>query len=207
MLYQRKPLPFHGENMKTLILSSCFLFLFIQKSSAEVERIMISWNTIICDGACNQRVKASLQKIKPVIDVQINDNQGVANLLWDSRYPFEYDPFRFAAGEAGIRFNDMRLKVKGKIVSNEKNIFLISDIDSAQFLLIGPTKIDPYRYVVPNNIISHPIPPRMEAQLLNARDLNQTVLVSGPLFLPRSYDRTLIIEQIQILEESSRKHR
>ena len=193
--------------MKTLFFLICVLFLFSQKSSAEVERIMISWNTVICDGICNQRIRTSLLKIKPVVDVQINDTQGVANLLWDSKYPFEYEPFRFAAGEAGIRFNDMRLKVKGKIVTNDKNIFLISDIDLARFLLIGPTKIDPYRYVVPNNIASHPIPAQMEAQLLNARDLNQSVLISGPLFLPRTYDRTLIIEQIQILQESTSKHR
>ncbi|MDP1879337.1 MAG: hypothetical protein Q8K60_00185 [Parachlamydiaceae bacterium] len=183
-----------------LILS---FFLKCGDVHAEIEKITIRWNPITGREMVVPGIIKSLTAIPAVSNVQADGASGSASMSWNPRSPFAYEPFKFAAGAAGIRFREMRLRIKGTIKTEEAYYYLLSSIDQSRFRIIGPAQTDPNRYIVTNNIETHHLSKLMANKLNQAADLQQEVVIEGPLFLPNSFPRTIILEQFLVPKEKN----
>lgn len=190
--------------MKKLFLKGLFsLIAFSTILQAEVEEITIRWNAMTCLDACIPRLESYLKEIKYISNLQINARSGAAVMGWSPNAPFSFEPFRLASGGAGVYFNDMRLRVRGTIAHDADNFYLVSTGDETHFLIIGPIHVEPGRYVPPYNLASHPLSAQTKAKLFEAEQNNQTVVISGPLYLPQQYPRILIAAQIRVQNKES----
>ncbi len=174
------------------------LLAFGHSAQAEVEQVIVTWNAFICQNMCTPFLERHLGAIREVTNLQINAASGAAVMSWDPNYPFSYEPFRYASSAAGIRIDSIRLRVRGTISHDNSNLYLVSNGDDARFLLIGPLHPEPGRYIPKYSLATHPLPPETQNQLLEAERKGFTVVISGPLFLPHFYPRTLICEQVKV---------
>lgn len=177
-----------------------FLWLFAIDLSAGVEEIQISWNALKCLYTCVPSIEKNLYQIGSVSDVKIDAQSGTATMKWDANVPFSYEPFRLASSAAGIRFRHMRVKVSGRIVHDGEFIYIQSPGDNSRFLLIGPIKTEPGRYIPNFSFETHPLTQRDKETLLRAERNGSTVEISGPLYIPSHWPRVLITEQIKVRE-------
>ena len=183
-----------------------FLFIFLAYLNplrAEVETIIVNWDAFKCQDLCTSLIARQFSAIKEVSNLQINAPSGTAVMGWDPNYPFSYEPFRYASAGVGIHITSMRLRVRGTISHDIENIYLVSNGDDARFLLIGPLHPEPGRYVPNYSLATHPLPPEMRERLLEAERKRLTVVISGPLFQPSHYPRTLIVEQMSVNARAS----
>lgn len=167
---------------------------------AEIEQIDIRWNAFKCLDACVPFIERGLQGIPQVTHIKINSKEGTASMGWNPASPFSYEPFNLASATAGIHFDEMRLNVKGTISHEGDNLYLTSSGDHTRFLLIGPVKTEPGRYVPRFNVATRPLTGDAKNQLLDAEKNGLMVNISGPLFLPSSHSLTLMAEHIKIYE-------
>lgn len=184
--------------MKILLKILCFLVVIEKSLLAEVEEIQLRWNAISCLETCIPLLQRNLMGIKHGTNVQINGRSGVAVMGWNPNYPFSYEPFRAAFAATGVLILEMRVRVRGTITHDVDNFYLISNGDDARFLLIGPLHPEPGRYVPHYSLTSYPLTPNIKESLLRAERNQLTVIISGPLYLPEKYPRTLITERIKI---------
>lgn len=162
---------------------------------AEIEQVSIAWNAFKCQSTCVSQIEQNLRTIKAAQDLKVSAS-GFATMKWDSNFPFSYEPFRYASAGVGIHITDMRVKVKGTIIQQGRDLYLVSDKDKTQFLLLGPLLSEPGRYA-PSNVDTHPLTPGMRNKLLDAMHTNSVLNISGPLLLPSHYHLALIAEQIK----------
>ena len=174
------------------------LLVCINSLPAEVEQIEIRWNAFKCLDTCVPLIQRNLLAIKHVTNLQINARSGTAVMGWNPNYPFTYEPFRLASSATGIHIDDVRIRVRGTIAHDGDNFYLVSDGDDARFLLIGPLRPESGRYIPNYSLATRPLSVTVKEQLLEAEKNQFTVVISGPLYLPRRYPRTLITEQIKV---------
>ena len=174
------------------------LLVCVNSLQAEVEQIEIRWNAFKCLDTCVPLIQRNLLAIKHVTNLQINARSGTAVMGWNPNYPFTYEPFRLASSAAGIHIDDVRIRVRGTIAHDGDNFYLVSDGDDARFLLIGPLRPESGRYIPNYSLATRPLSGTVKEQLLEAEKNQFTVVISGPLYLPRRYPRTLITEQIKV---------
>lgn len=190
--------------MQKQILTLFFsLFIATKGLIAEVEEVILRWNALLCLDICAPGIQRNLAGIREVSNLEINDRSGIATMGWNPNYPFSYEPFRLAMSAAGIAILDMRLRVRGTIAHDSSNVYLISNGDGARFRLLGPLMVDQDRYIPRYSMETHPLPPSVRAQLLDAELRGYTVLISGPMYLPAQYPRIITAEQIKILSDES----
>jgi hypothetical protein len=185
------------ENKKWISLL-LILLVFGNTAQSEVEQIVLTWNAFICQDMCIPLIERNFEAIREVRNLQINAPSGVAVMGWDPNYPFSYEPFRYASAAVGIHIDTMRIRVRGTISHDIDNVYLVSNGDDARFLLIGPLHPEPGRYVPNYSLDTHPLPPDIKDRLLEAERKGFTVVISGPLFMPSHYPRTLITEQVRV---------
>jgi hypothetical protein len=182
----------------SVLLACCALSAPLQ---AEIEQITITWNAFKCQDLCIPLIARSFGGIPEVNNkIEIDAPSGSAVMGWNPNYPFNYEPFRYAASMVGISIESMRIRVRGTISSDYENVYLISNGDDARFLLIGPLHSEPGRYMPVYNLASYPLAPEVRDRLIQAEKHRLTVVISGPLYEPGRFPRTLITEQIRVLE-------
>lgn len=166
--------------------------------NGEVQQINVTWNAFKCQSSCVSQIKSNLEGIAGVEKLEINSQAGSGVIIWKPNVPLSYEPFRYAAAAVGITIDSMRVRVKGTILRNGNNFFLISDGDGTTLQLIGPVASQPGRYIPLYNLASHPLSDAAIEALTRAEQNRSSVLISGPLFLPSYYPLTLIAEQIKL---------
>ncbi len=176
-----------------VFISLPVLHLFLH---GEIEQVTLSWNAFVCQKPCVDQLQQLLSATKGVKDLQVNSSAGTADLKWDSAFQFSYEPFRYVAGGIGLNFTAIKVRIKGTIVHDSGHLYLISDQDGSRFHLIGPIKTEPGRYTPKYNIETHPLPDDVKAQLFEIQRNGQSIVITGPLYLPAYYPLTLIISQI-----------
>lgn len=181
--------------MRNIWLSLLLIFLTSRDVTAEIEEVTVTWNAFTCQGPCLALINQNFKGINGVKNLQV-DPSGTAVMKWDSAYPFTYEAFRYASKAVGIHIRTMRVKVKGKVLQEGKDLFLVSSKDNTRFFLIGPVKAEPGRYA-PTNIALHPLTPGMIDTLMDAEKRNSTISIEGPLFLPGYHKLALIAERIK----------
>jgi hypothetical protein len=169
---------------------------------ADIVEMVMSWNALLCLDLCTDTLRQELSYINNLSDLQINPRAGTAVMRWKPNYPFSYEPFNLATRTVGIRIADFRLKVRGTIRKDQDNFYLVSLGDNTQFLLIGPIRAESGRYIIKQNIATHPLSAQMRQDLLIAAANQQIVEIEGPLFEPLRYWLVLIVEQLKIPKDS-----
>ena len=186
----------------TSLTSLAFLIFLIKFSDGrgEIEQFKISWNAFKCQSPCIELTKENFKKIEGIKDFTVNAEAGSADIKWDPNTPLTYDPFRYAAASVGFNIIEMRIRVTGKIRSDQQDIYLISHQDGTQFRLIGGIQTEPGRYPPKYNLNEHPLSLATRELLLDAEKQDKNITVAGPLFLPSYYYHplTLITEQINV---------
>ena len=184
--------------MRKSFISLLLLFAIGNKLFAGVEEVQITWNAFKCLATCAPLIERNLNSIGSVSDVRIDAQSGTAFMKWDSTTPFSYEPFRLAASAAGIRIRQMRIRVSGKITHEADQFYIHSDGDNSRFLLLGPIKTEPGRYIPNYNFETHPLTTQDQQKFFKAELNGSTVVISGPLYIPSYWPRVLITEQVKI---------
>ncbi len=184
----------------SLLLGLC---AFGNSLPAEVEQITVRWNAVTCYDTCTPLLENNLKAIANVTNLQMNGRSGAAVMGWNPHQTFSYEPFRLASSAAGVRLLDVRVRVRGTIAHDADRFYLVSTGDGARFWLLGPIVTGDNRYVPRYNPESYPLVGPVKTQLLEAQEKGQTVVISGPLYLPTRYPRTLIAEQVKIITKAN----
>lgn len=168
--------------------------------NAEIEQITVTWNAFKCQNTCIQQIEQHFTAIKAVRNFEMNPTAGSATMGWDNSESFSYEPFRYASAAVGIHIITMSVRVKGFVSHSGDDFFLNSDQDNTQFKLIGPIHTEAGRYTPNYNLATRPLPQSTKDKLLEIEKRRLPVIIEGPLFLPSRYPRTLITEQIKVIE-------
>jgi hypothetical protein len=174
------------------------LLCFFSTLQAELQQVVVSWNPLICRGACPSLLTGKLQAMGGLSGMQINAPAGLAQLNWSPNASLNLPAIYVAFRSIGLQLENVHVRVKGKIVKNQQNFFLVSTGDHSLFQLIGPTLLQPGQYRVNRNISTHPLPVAIQQQLSDAQAKQLSVSIEGSLFEPDRYALILIVEQIKV---------
>lgn len=163
----------------------------------EIEQINFSWNAFKCQSPCSDQIQGKFGSIKGVNELKVNAPQGIGEIKWDPTQRLSYEPFRYAAASIGFKINSIRVRVKGRIQHEERELYLISEQDGSRFHLIGPIQTEEGRYTPKYNLATHPLPKETATQFLETEKEETLVIIEGPLFLPSYYPLTLVTESIK----------
>lgn len=170
---------------------------------AEIEQITLKWTPGLCQSSCMRSLEQQFKNIKGVVNTHLNGPLGQGDLTWDPNTAFSYRSIEMAMALIGLGINDIRLRVKGNITHDERNIILISSSDHTHFFLLNNISIVPNQYVEENSAFNRLLTPQTRTQLLNAERNQQTVTISGPLFQPEnSPPLFLVIDSLSITEKA-----
>jgi len=180
-----------------IIFSVCLIFKSFSLK-AEIQEIVMKWNALLCLNTCEPFLSQQLNNIPNLSSVRIDPRAGTAIMKWKPEYPFSYEPFNLATRTVGIRIADFRMKIRGTIRQVQDNFYIISAGDNTTFLLLGPVRVTPNRYIVEQNIASHPLSADIRLKLLKLATDQQMVIIEGPLFEPLRYLLMLVVEQLKL---------
>ncbi|MCB1114546.1 MAG: hypothetical protein KDK62_07310 [Chlamydiia bacterium] len=183
---------------KKLFLSLAFI---LSSLSAEVEQVTLIWQPGLCGSGCVKGLYRELGKIRGIDTIDINEGTGRAYLTWKPDVKFSFQPINVAVRIVGIRVNDIRLKVRGKIHGSAQNLELISEGDKTPFRLLNPIIPQGNRAPELKSTLNRQISPEVAQELLETAKNNQTVLIEGQFFQPyRSPPNNLVIERVTVFK-------
>lgn len=160
-------------------------FFVAMKASAEIERVIITWDAIQCKSSCVAGLEKRFAKVPGVQAVKIDEGGGRAELTWKESFPFSFVPINWALRYIGIRERDVRVKVKGKIQVNNRMYYLVSDKDKTSFqLLNAATAQSSSQYVSEFNVLNRGLTESQIQEFSQAKAKNAFVEIEGSLFMP-----------------------
>lgn len=185
---------FRKKNFFTLAFLA---FVSCSSLSAEVQQVTLIWQPGLCNTKCVELLNKQIAKINGVASVAIDQGQGRAVIVWKNNVPFSFQPLNAAARYVGIRVNDIRLKVQGKLQPYGTQYKLISAGDNTNFILLNPLVPQPRTQVVAYNPSVRQLSPELAATLLDLSKRKQTVTIEGQFYEPyRSPPNYLVVENI-----------
>jgi len=165
---------------------------------AEVQRVTITWNSIMCNIRCGQLIEKKFKELREVQQVAVSPSIGVANLTWKPYVPFSYAPVKTAMQMVGAGVNDIRVRVRGKVRFEGDEVALYSIGDNTRFLLVSPLSPDPLRQLVEPHPSLRQMNPGLRERILRDVQQDMSVVVEGPLYRPASaWPLTIVIERMQ----------
>lgn len=181
------------------LLSCSILSLYTSYAHAEVEKIILKWNSAVCQRSCVEGLLSQLNRIPGVAEAKMSGGAGVLEIRWKPDHPFSYYPIKTAMQMIGLHIDDLRLTVRGTLSHSANQVFLNSLGDSSRFVLMSPTRPGTNRYVESKSLYTHELSPDLRAQLMEKENTNTVVTVEGPLFEPeqRSPPYFLIVESLR----------
>lgn len=168
---------------------------------AEIEKVTVRWRPQVCDASCASGLLETFKNIPQVAFVEVDPAVGQATLTWKPNERFSFQPINYAMRWIGPSIQDLRVRVSGIILAPDPygTISLVSLGDNTFFDLLGPIVPQTDRFVISQNIESHPLSSELRKKLLDAARNNFVVVISGPLFgFWRSTTLLLIVENLQI---------
>lgn len=174
---------------------------------AEIQSFTMIWNQQLCTPTCAAQLGQRLSHNTPGVQkAEVSQAAGRADVVWDPRVPFSFQPINNAVRFVGIRPRLFRIKVRGTVQAvNGRDFTLISTGDNTPFVLRGPIQPSLNRYTEQYNPQTHFLNPQLIQQLSEIARLRQTVIIEGPFFEPfRSPPNQLIIETLSVEEEKKR---
>ncbi|MBA2728903.1 MAG: hypothetical protein H0U49_12115 [Parachlamydiaceae bacterium] len=156
---------------------------------------MVKWLPTACLGTCVQSIAQQLQSTNGAAEIIINQQQGQALIRWKPRVPFSYNFINTAMRLVGPSVRDVRLKVRGTIVTTPSAVILKSLGDETQFVLLSPARGDINQYLPQNNLDAHALAPQTRQNFMDGEGDFTVVTVEGPLFEPQRMQGLYLIVQ------------
>lgn len=190
---------------KTSILKCLTVVLCLSNNlMAEIETVRIKWTPSLCRlESCIKGLEQQFRRVRGVADVEIDQPGGQTILRWRPDVQFTYPAVYTAMAMIGLSVDDIHLRVRGRIVHDAQNVFLISTGDETRFQLFGPIQAKQLEYNVQYNVIVHPLPDDIRARLLEAEKTRKNVLIEGPLLMPERSPPDplqLIVERLDVTQ-------
>jgi hypothetical protein len=184
---------------RLILLTTAVIQLAVATAYAEIEHITVRWKAAQCLAPCVRNVVQQLSRLGGTAEVVANQPQGQADIRWRPYVPFSVNYLTIAMGLAGPTIEDIRVRVRGTIISTPSAIILQSMGDNTQFVLLSPLQGDPRFYIPQNAIQSYVLAPEVRAQFLDAQRAGAIVTIEGPLFKPvQTSGLYLITQQVSI---------
>lgn len=163
---------------------------------AEIQLITVKWIPTACLAPCVQSIAQQFVRMSGAAEFRLDQAQGQADIRWKPRAPFSVEYLNTAMRVAGPSIHDIRVKVRGTIVSTPNAILLQSLGDNTQFLLLSPTRGNVNEYMPTQSFDVHQLAPEVREKFMQAERTNTVAVVQGPLFEPiRTMGLYLIVEQ------------
>ncbi len=176
------------------LLCSTFYPLF-----GEVQRITVTWNSIMCNVKCGELIEKKFMALKELDQVNVDPSRGVANLKWNPETPFSYTPIKTAMAMVGAGVNDIRVRVRGVVVEEGRNVALYSLGDNTRFLIVSPLRPELGRQTVLPHPSLRELSPELRDRILRDAEQDKIMVIEGPLYKPsRSPPLMIVTERIQV---------
>ena len=182
-----------------LFLTLILLASIVSPLNGEVERITVSWNSAICNAHCAELIEKNFMNLQELDQVNVDPGRGVANLRWNPETPFSYAPIRTSMAMVGAKINDIRVRVRGVVREEGKDVALYSLGDNTRFLLVSPIRPQPHRQTVLPHPSLRELDPGLRDRILVDAEQDKIMVIEGPLYKPsRSPPLMIVIERIQV---------
>lgn len=192
--------------MKFIYLILAIFLSFSSSISAEIDKVTVTWTSVLCRDACGQLLYKQFSKIKGVSSVEVNQQAGIAYLKWKENVKFSFAPVNLAMQMVGLGLRDIRISVTGTVRATGKYFSIISLGDNTEFYLLSPVTPQGQGYVNQFNTANRQLSPEMEQKLFNAQNERKIVTIEGPLFMPwRSPILYLVIANMSVKETPSQE--
>jgi hypothetical protein len=168
---------------------------------AEVERITVTWNNVMCNVQCGELIARRFGAMKELEKVEVNPSTGVANLKWNSKFTFSYVPIKTTMQMVGAGIDDVRVRVRGKAKEEGRDVVFYSIGDNTRFLLASPIRPDPRRQVVFPNPTLMQLDPDLRERIMTDAKQDKVLVIEGPLYKPwwsPPLPLMIVIERIQV---------
>jgi hypothetical protein len=164
--------------------------------------VTLSWKPAACAPTCYPVLERRLGDIPAVAEVKFNYSKAMAELRWKPNQPYDDRLVRTPVAWSGLVLNDVRIRVRGTITHDDKNVYLVSLGDGTKFPLVSPPSPNNLRYVVKNNPSTYTLEHDLENELLDAEDNFEIVTIEGTLITPFRPPVHLIVEGVQYPQDS-----
>ncbi len=191
--------------MKKLII---FLILIsVAPLTGEIQTLEVSWRAETCWESCARSLEKQLDRVGGIQDFSINQPGGFAIINWKPNVPFDLISISNALRMVGLTMEQLKLSVKGKIVSNRSGATLVSSGDGSSFVLISPLTPSMTEQVTRFTPQNRELSADTREKLVEAEAQGQLATIDGVLLRPaRLPPYYLIIERIRFSkpEENSK---
>lgn len=168
-------------------------------TNAEIQQVVIKWTPGLCTASCIAGLDKAFKKIDAVASTSLDQAAAQAVLQWKPNYPFSYTPIDYAMNAIGLYVTEFRMKVRGTIIHDKTNVFLVSLGDNTSFTLLSPTIPAPSQAASLYNVESYQLTPQLRERLIATEAQHQVVSIAGPIFTPwLSPPLLLIVESLNI---------
>jgi hypothetical protein len=178
-------------------ISISIFLLLVMPIHSEVEEVIFKWNAAICRATCIPFIAKQLEDMPQVTEFRLEAHTGIAYVHWNPKVEFSFGYFNFASRAAGIRIEDIRVRVKGTIIHDHDDIYIISSGDNTHFKVVGNLKTHVNQYTIQANVANHLFSEKQFERLLDAEEKREIVTIEGPLFEPQKNYLTIVSEKIK----------
>lgn len=184
-----------------MIAMLCPISLF-----SEIQQVTIKWIPMQCQASCMKGLEAAFRKIPGVTAINMNQPGGQAELQWRPNAILAMGPINAAMSSIGLSIEDIRVRVRGSIVHDDRDVYIVSLGDSTMFKLMGPLVPKPNQYTMNSSVYNRPLSPQMRDELLQAQADGKLAVLTGPLFeSERSPPIMVIVESLRYVREEERR--
>lgn len=164
------------------VLFSILLFFVPLQIAAEIELVVIRWGNVLCQDSCIRTVTNQIRRLNGAAELIVSQPDAQVSIRWKPFTPFTVDSIRSVMSASGLRFEDIRVHVRGTIVRSGRAFVLRSIGDNTSFILIGPAQASMTITVANNNLDAHILSPELQQQFADAERDSVVTVVDGPLF-------------------------
>ncbi len=93
---------------------------------SEVVWAKLYWKPDFCPATCYPLMERRLRQIDSVSRVDFNFAEGNAKLVWKPNTPYDDRKIRTPMAWVGVHVSDVRLKIRGVIENDNKDLFIVS---------------------------------------------------------------------------------
>ncbi|MEX1013327.1 MAG: hypothetical protein WDZ27_06495 [Waddliaceae bacterium] len=170
---------------------------------SEIDSVRVYWKRTTCNTDCQNILQKYFSQVRAVKSMQMNTVNNEILLSWNPELPFSYMEVKTPLQMAGLGLDYIHVTVTGKINAKGVDPVLVSNQDGTVFYLISPASPRArHEQIITKNVLGRTLDSGQKATLIQVADANESVTISGPLFMPhRSPTLTIVIDSISIMEK------
>lgn len=168
--------------------------------SAEIIWAQACWNPVHCSVSSQKPLERRLSDIDSVSRVLMNYDDGNVKLVWKPNKIYDDRVVRTAFAWVGIAIKDVRLKVRGTISHDAKNVYLTSIGDGTKIPLVSAPKSAQGLLINKGSLAIPELDADVRKRLIAAEDNHQVIIVEGTVFMPYRPPVRLQLEHVEVAD-------